>query len=208
MKKIGILLVVALIPIISEAGYDFYVPEGYDYGMSDRGDLVELVDKLNTKEVNYLTYMVASKNRDIAKENKWLVECSRQLIEGIPEAYCKITNMPKAKFAVVINSASASFPNMIVFDSDILEKIQKGILNKNAMNLEVKYKIDSTNTLSSPVVGIAPSYSANMLVNRAKAGDTLYYSIKKNNKFESYTINLKGFKEAVNFANSFIYLNK
>lgn len=202
MIKIFTAMVLLLTCEAVNAGSEYVLPKGYDFGLHLKNNIKEYIEQKNDNKENSITYATMSVD---SEENMWLTSCSRRMIKGIPETLC---NTIKDDFVITISNKKP-YPYRIYFD----EKTMRSIANSKTPNLklierETNYKIDDQATVTLPMIAVSGNYNSNALVRDAKDGRMLYYSIEDKGKYKSYKLNLIGFKESIAFAEAFISTNK
>lgn len=182
------------------ANMDYKIPDSYEVGVKVEGDIQELVNEDKQKKVIY--YLSGSSNTN---EDPWITSCAKTMVDGIPSARCTLLK----KNLLIRISENKTYPYYIFFDKPVIEAMQKkGKADIGLVQLNTKYKIDSSSTISLPETIIPNGYNSNAFVRDLKPSKTLYYSIQKSNGYKSYSLDLVGFNQALIFAQAFINLNR
>lgn len=174
------------------------IPEAYKEGIEFKDKFYFFLERVNKNSLLLFVEDENSKrNKDLKKRKLWSTECTKQLINGVSEAICYIS---KDKFTIMV-SKDPKRPYVVVFDNEVLNN------KKVNVSQEAKYKIDNSASTTYPYLVLDHRIVSKILTRDAMDGENLYYSIGKNNKYETHEVNLSGFKESINFAKQFIELN-
>lgn len=202
MKK-KLLSLLLIVSPLTQADMNSKIPEMYQIGAKINGDVFEYLTEENEQAGKAIYFMAGS--ADKKSSEPWLTKCAKIMKEGLPSAQCLVS---KDNLLIVVNE-DITYPYHIYFDNATMVKLSKSKNpNINFVMRETKYKIDSSSIVSLSMVAIKNSYNSNVFVRDAKVGNILYYSINQDGKYKSYEIDLKGFKQSIDFASSFISLNK
>ncbi|HCC8380805.1 TPA: hypothetical protein MW179_000517 [Acinetobacter baumannii] len=202
IKKITFLLLIAS---TAQAGNEYVLPTGYSFGLHPRNDIQELIELKSNNGIDSIKYVTMAPGVSEDDVEIWLTSCSRRMVKGIPETLCEVI---KDNFLISV-SGQKTYPYLIYFDNKTMNSLANSKNpNFKLIERETNYKIDASSTITLPMIGLSGNYNSNVLVREAKKGNILYYSIKNNEKYQSYKLNLTGFKESMDFAEAFISANK
>lgn|GEM_PF-5720378 len=202
MKK-NLLYLLLIVSPLTQADMNSKIPEMYKIGANINGDVFEYLLEENERTGKTIFFIAGPAEK--SGSEPWVTKCAKIMKEGLPSAQCLISN---DNLLIVVNE-DIRYPYYIYFDHATMVKLSKSNQpNLNLVMREAKYKIDSSSAVSFPMVAVKNSYNSNVFIRDAKIGNVLYYSINLDGKYKSYEINLKGFRQSVDFASSFISLNK
>lgn len=126
----------------------------------------------------------------------WIGICNTTQIKGLNTIRCNIHSEPTNFGVVVTNNTNDLFFD---YENTVGKKIWKN---------EVNYRLNGEEIITIPVNFIPDNFKAKFIINDIAAHSKLEYSIKDSKNYRTFTYNLLGLRQAIDFAEKIIRLNQ